>query len=263
MTNDASESIAQSTLHAIKSPLHTSESTAFHIWLLITVSSGIIMAQDTWLSLQQPRLGTMDATATFTKVLVIHALWLFVSLVFLVFSWKIRPTTAWRVHIVASILAICWTIGVLVYAFAGAETLRVSTWRCESMPTGETVTGAFLETCDLTESGGFLRMGSNIYLWTIDDKNYWRWIVPAENMVTLQTRWPADVSAIYLARAGDDSMLVAGSSESVPGGTWSAGFDPRKDRKLHVYYIDSGAMPPGEIATPQPHETLHPADGGL
>lgn len=262
MTDDPYQTIGPSTLQSIESPLRASESTAFHMWLLITVSSGIIMAQDTWLSLRQPRLGTMDATASFTKVIVIHALWLLVSLVFLVFSWKIRPTSAWRVHIGASILAIVWTTGVLVNAFAGAETLRVSTWRCTAMPTGETTTEPFLSTCDLTDSGNTLRMGGDIFLWSIDDKNYWRWIVPGENLVTLQTRWPSDVSAIYLAREGTDMPLVAGSSESVPGGTWSAAFNPARDRDLHVYYVDSAALPPEQIGTPQPHELQRPTNGG-
>jgi hypothetical protein len=261
MTNDAYGSMGQSTHQSIDSPLRGSESTAFHMWLLITVSSGIIMAQDTWLSLRQPRLGTMDATASFTKVIVIHGLWLLVSLAFLVFSWKIRPTSAWRVHIVASALAIAWTAAVLVNAFTGAETLRASTWRCTTMPSGETTTEAFLATCELTDSGSSLRMGGDIFLWSIDDKNYWRWIVPRENMVTLQTRWPSDVSAMYLAREGTDMPLVAGSSESVPGGTWSAPFDPRKERNLHIYYIDSAAEPPEEIGTPQPHEVQRPATG--
>jgi hypothetical protein len=262
MTDDAYESMGPSTLQSIESPLRDSESTAFHMWLLITISSGLIMAQDTWLSLRQPRLGTMDATASFTKVIVIHALWFLVSLGFLVFSWKIRPTSAWRVHIVASVLAIAWTAGVLVNAFAGAETLRVSTWRCTTMPSEETTTAAFLDTCDLTDSGSSIRMGGDIFLWSIDDKNYWRWIVSGKNMVTLQTRWPSDVSAMYLAREGTDMPLVAGSSESVPGGTWSAAFDPGRDRNLHVYYIDSAASPPEEIGTPQPHEIQRPADGG-
>ena len=242
-------------LQSIESPLRDSESTAFHMWLLITVSSGIIMAQDTWLSLRQPRLGTMDATASFTKVIVIHALWLLVSLAFLIFSWKIRPTSAWRVHIVASALAIIWTAGVLVNAFAGAETLRVSTWRCTTMPAGETTTEEFLASCNLTDAGSSLSMGNDIFLWSIDDEHYWRWIIPGENMVTLQTRWPSDVNAIYLAREGTDMPLVAGSSESVPGGTWSAAFHPGEDRDLHVYYIDSPAPPPEEIGTPQPHES--------
>ncbi len=261
MTDDAYDSMDQSPMQSIESPLRASESTAFHMWLLITVSSGIIMAQDTWLSLRQPRLGTMDATASFTKVIVIHTLWLLVSVAFLLVSWKIRPTSAWRVHVVASALAIAWTTGVLVTAFADAETLRVSTWRCTTMPSEETTTEAFLATCDLTDSGSSLRMGGDIFLWSIDDKNYWRWIVPGENLVTLQTRWPSDVSAMYLAREGMGMPLAAGSSESVPGGTWSAAFNPGEDRDLHLYYIDSSAEPPEEIGTPQPHEIQRPADG--
>lgn len=259
MTDDAGhagpEPIAQSVLE-------TSESTAFHMWLLITVSAGIIMAQDTWLSLQQPRLGTMDATASFTKVLVIHALWFVVSLAFLVFSWKIRPTSAWKLHVSIAILTCIWTLSVLTAAFAGADTLRVSTWRCESAPTDTTITPAFLETCDLTEAGGSIRMGGDIFLWSFDDKNYWRWIVPGENMVTLQTRWPTNVSAIYLATSDDDAELMPGSSESVPGGNWSAGFDPQLYRHLRVFFIEAPAIAPPEIGTPAPHETLAPGNEG-
>ena len=256
MTDDAGRHASEQTAH---SALQDSESTAFHIWLLITVSAGIIMAQDTWLSLKQPRLGTMDATASFTKVLVIHALWFLISLAFFVFTWKIRPTSAWRVHIVAAILGCVWTIGVLVSAFTAVETLRVSTWTCTSVPSGTTVTREFLDSCSRTEAGDTIRMGGNIFLWSFDDKHYWRWIVPAENMVTLQTRWPSNVSAIYLATNAADADLSAGSSESVPGGTWSAGFDPLEERTLRIFYVVPPATDPTDIGTPAPHENKAPA----
>ncbi len=252
MTDDADRDASEPTAH---SALKASESTAFHMWLLITVSAGIIMAQDTWLSLQQPRLGTMDATASFTKVFVIHALWFVVSLAFLIFSWKIRPTSAWKVHVVAATLGCIWTIGVLIAAFTTVETLRVSTWRCTTVPASTTVTREFLESCSRTEAGGTIRMGGDIFLWSFNDKNYFRWIVPAENMVTLQSRWPSNVSAIYLATNAKDAQLIAGSSESVPGGTWSAGFDPMEDRTLRIYYVVPPATDPTDISTPAPHET--------
>lgn len=257
MADDADRDASELTAHAA---LKASESTAFHMWLLITVSAGIIMAQDTWLSLKQPRLGTMDATASFTKVLVIHALWFLVSLAFLLFSWKIRPTSAWRVHIVAAMLGCIWTLGVLISAFTTVETLRVSTWSCSSVPASTTITNEFLDTCSLTEGGDTIRMGGDIFLWSFDDKNYWRWIVPGENMVTLQSRWPSNVNAIYLATDADNADLIAGSSESVPGGTWSAGFDPLENRNLRIYYVVPPATDPTDIGTPAPHETQMETD---
>lgn len=262
MIDEASESISQPLMSKNGDALKNSESTAFHMWLLITVSSGIIMAQDTWISLQQPRLGTMDATASFTKVLVIHSLWLIVSIAFLIFTWKYRPTSAWRVHVVAAILAIFWTSGVLMNAFAGVETLRVSTWQCHDMPTESTVTEQFLESCKLSDSGSTIRMGGDIFLWSINDKHYWRWIVPGENMVTLQTRWPANVSAIFMASPGENAILNSGSSESIPGGTWSAGFDPRENRELRLFFIDSTSEVPPALGTPMPHESDSPDNEG-
>lgn len=245
--NDATEESAQSLLEA-------NESTAFHIWLLITVSAGIIMAQDTWLSVRSPRLATMDATASFTKVLVIHSLWFLVSLGFLLYSWKFRTTTAWKIHVVVAALACVWTLGVIVNAFTETETLRVSTWRCENAPTESVVTEEFLDSCELNNTSGSIRMGGDIFLWSLDDKNFFRWIVPGENLVTLQTRWPSQVAGIYLATDEENAQLMPGSAESIPGGTWSAGFDPNTQRDLNIYYVDTPSTLPehqGDPATPE------------
>jgi uncharacterized membrane protein len=249
MIDDASHDASQESAPAV---LEANESTAFHIWLLITVSAGIIMAQDTWLSLRAPRLGTMDATASFTKVLVIHGLWFLVSLGFLLFSWKFRTTTAWKLHIVVAALACVWTIGVMVNAFADSETLRVSTWRCDAAPTESVVTEEFLDTCHLNNTTGSIRMGGDIFLWSLNDKNFFRWIVPGENLVTLQTRWPSQVAGIYLAVDEEDAPLTSGSAESVPGGTWSAGFDPQTQRDLNIFYVDTPSIQPEDHATPRP-----------
>ena len=251
MTEDAVQDASQ---QSADSALDSNISTGFHIWLLITVSAGIIMAQDTWLSVRSPRLGTMDATASFTKVLVIHSLWFLISLGFLLFTWKFKPSSAWKLHMVVAFMACIWTLGVLVTTFQDTETLRVSTWRCESSPTGITADAEFLEGCELNNTSGSIRMGGDIFLWSLDDKNFFRWIVPGENLVTLQTRWPSQVAGIYLAANEEDASLVAGSAESVPGGTWSAGFDPVKNRDLNIYFVDAPAVPPPDIATPLPPE---------
>lgn len=233
--------------------LESTDSTAFYLWLLITVSAGIIMAQDSWLGLQQPRLSTVDATAAFTKVLVIHAIWLLVTIGFLAFTWFVRPTSAWRIHIVVGLLTVIWTIGVLAWAFGDVERLEVTTWRCETAPTSAVATTEFLETCDLTDDVSNLRMGGDIYLWSADDKHHWRWIVPGEGMSTMQTRWPTRVSAMYLSTGGEGGALSTGAESSVPGGTWTAGFDPQESRVLRVYYIDAAPAMPLAPSTPDTH----------
>lgn len=249
MTDDAAHDASE---RSDDSVLENNISTGFHIWLLITVSAGIIMAQDTWLSVRTPRLGTMDATASFTKVLVIHAIWFLVSLGFLLFSWKFRPSSAWKLHMVMALLASIWTLGIIVNAFQDTETLRVSTWQCESAPTEAKVSEAFLENCDLTNTSDSIRMGGDIFLWSLDDKNFFRWIVPGENLVTLQTRWPSEVAGIYLATDDDGAALVSGSAESVPGGRWSAGFDPSLNLDLNIYFVVAPSASPENVATPEP-----------
>lgn len=236
-----------------KAALESSESTAFYMWLLITVSAGIIMAQDTWVSMQQPRLSTVDATAAFTKVMVIHAIWLVVTLGFLVFTWFIRPTSAWKIHIVIGIATVVWTAGVLVWAFQDVERLHVSTWQCESAPTSLVTTEDFLDTCHLADTNTSIRLGGDIFLWSADNEHYWRWIVPGEGLTTLQSRWPSPVIAIYLGTGGVDAELTAGSQDSIPGGNWSARFDPRESRELRIYFIESAPTVPLQTATPDAH----------
>lgn len=235
----------------VRSTLKSSESTAFYMWLLITVSAGIIMAQDTWVSVQQPRLSTVDATAAFTKVMVIHGIWLVATIAFLIFTWYVRPTSAWKVHIAVGVVTACWTISVLGYSFADVERLRVSTWHCESAPTTATVDQSFLDTCEHTDTGRTIRLGGDIYLWSTDNEHYWRWIVPGEGLATLQTQWPSEVSAVYLGSNGDNPELTDGSLDSVPGGNWSARFDPRQSLDLHIYFIEEPADSPFEDATPE------------
>ena len=238
--------------------VESNESTAFYIWLLITVSAGIIMAQDTWVSLQQPRLGTVDATAAFTKVLVIHGIWLLVTLGFIGYTWFARPNSAWKIHLVMGALTVVWTIGVLVWSFGDVERLEVTTWRCDSAPADNVATEAFLETCDLTDEGGNLRLGGDIYFWSADDKHHWRWIVPGEGMSTMQTRWPNQVSDMYLSTGGEGATLMAGAESSIPGGIWTAGFDPQSSRVLRIYYIESAPTTPDAPATPDAHTRYQP-----
>lgn len=226
------------------------ESTAFYMWLIITASAGIIMAQDTYVGLQQPRLGTMDATAAFTKVLVIHVIWMLVTLGFIGFTWAKRPTSAWKLHIAIGCVTVIWTVGVLISAFTNVERLTVSTWRCTTAPTSSTITEEFLDSCSLADMGSSIRMGGDIFLWSTNDENYWRWIVPGEGRATLQTRWPSQVSAVYLARDTDNAELSMGAEDSVPGGQWSAGFDPAVSRDLNIFYIEGTPVLPIESATP-------------
>lgn len=229
-----------------------SESTAFYMWLLITVSAGIIMAQDTWVSLQQPRLSTVDATAAFTKVMVIHAIWLVVTIGFIVFTWWQKPTSAWKVHLVIGGATVIWTIGVLTWSFTDVDRLHVSTWQCESAPTSEMVTEEFLDSCSRADMGVSIRLGGDIFFWSADDEDYWRWIVPGEGLATLQTRWPSQVNAVYLASNSPDATLTAGSLDSVPGGNWSARFDPNESRDLRLFFVESGPSIPIENGTPEP-----------
>lgn len=235
------------------------DSTAFYMWLLITVSAGIIMAQDTWVSLQQPRLSTVDATAAFTKVMVIHAIWLIFTIGFMVFTWWKRPTSAWKVHLVVGAITVVWTVGVLAWSFTDVEPLHVSTWHCESVPTGDVVTEEFLDSCSQTDLGLSIRLGGDIFLWSADDEDYWRWIVPGEGLSTLQTRWPSQVNAVYLATNGPGATLTAGAVDSVPGGNWSARFDPAESRDLRIYFVVSGPTTPVQSGTPEPFSS-HPFD---
>lgn len=242
--------------------MESSDSTAFYMWLLITVSAGIIMAQDTWVSVQQPRLSTVDATAAFTKVMVIHSIWLVVTIGFLAFTWYIRPTSAWKIHIVVGAATVIWTIGVLVWAFTDVERLQVSTWQCDSAPTEAIATSDFLDSCTLIDSDTSIRLGGDIFLWSADNEHYWRWIVPGEGLATLQTRWPSQASAIYLSIDEVDAELTAGSQDSVPGGKWSARFDPHESRQLRIYFIEAVPLTPLETATPDaisfmPYDTEH------
>lgn len=232
--------------------LESSESTGFYIWLLITVSAGIIMAQDTWVSMQQPRLSTVDATAAFTKVMVIHSIWLIATIAFMAFTWWVKPTSAWKVHLAIGGITVIWTLGVLTWAFTDVERLNVSTWHCESSPTSEIVTQDFLDTCTRTDMGISLRLGGDIFLWSADDEHYWRWIVPGEGLATLQTRWPNQVSGMYLASNDPGATLTAGSQDSVPGGNWSAGFNPNETRNLRLFFVESGPTIPIDSGTPEP-----------
>lgn len=235
-----------------RSIMQSSDSTAFYMWLLITVSAGIIMAQDTWVSVQQPRLNTTDATAAFTKVMVIHGIWLVATIAFLAFTWYVRPTSAWKVHIVVGVATMFWTIGVLVWSFNDVERLKVSTWICESSPTSDVVTEDFLNNCELADIGSTVRLGGDIFLWSTNDESYWRWIIPGEGLATLQTQWPSEVSAVYLGTNGDNQDLTEGALDSVPGGNWSARFDPQESLDLHIYFVEEPANPTQDDSTPEP-----------
>lgn len=254
-THDASESGAPVALES-------SESTTFYMWLLITVSAGIIMAQDSWVSLQQPRLGTVDATAAFTKVMVIHAIWLAVTIGFMIFTWLVRPTSAWRIHMVIGALTVVWTIGVLVWAFSDVERLNVSTWRCETAPTSNVATEDFLAGCERADIGSDIRLGGDIFLWSANDQQHWRWIVPGEGLSTLQTRWPSQVNAMYLSVDEPDAVLTSGAEDSVPGGNWSAGFTPSESRDLRIYFVEAAPVVPINNGTPDSH-SITPIDTRL
>lgn len=232
-------------------PVESSGSTAFYMWLLITVSAGIIMAQDSWVGMQQPRLGTVDATAAFTKILVIHAIWLAVTIGFLVFTVWVKPTTAWKVHLMVGVVTVIWTIGVLTWSFQDVERLRVSTFSCETAPTTNVITEEFLESCSRADMGINIRLGGDIFLWSADDENYWRWIVPGEGLATLQTRWPAHVNTVYLATNEDEAILTEGALDSVPGGNWSAKFRASEDLDLRLFFVESDTTTPDK-GTPEP-----------
>ena len=244
----------------IKAVLASSESTAFYMWLLITVSAGIIMAQATYLGFQQPRLSTVDATAAFTKMMVIHAIWLVVTIGFLIFTWYARPTEAWKIHIAVGAVTVVWTVSVLVWSFSDVERLQVSTWRCESSPTEMIVTDDFLDSCTLADTTTNLRLGGDIFLWSADDEHFWRWIVPGEGLATLQTKWPSQTSALYLSSDEAGAEITAGAEDSVPGGNWSVKFDPQETHELRIYFIENGPAIPVEPGTPlpisfMPHDT--------
>lgn len=232
--------------------VEASGSTAFYMWLLITVSAGIIMAQDSWVGMQQPRLGTVDATAAFTKILVIHSIWLAITIGFMVFTWWVKPTTAWKVHLMVGATTVIWTLGVLTWSFSDVERLHVSTFRCESPPTADVVTEEFLDSCSRADIGINIRLGGDIFLWSADDEDYWRWIVPGEGLATLQTRWPSQVNAVYVATNDNGATITEGSLDSVPGGNWSAKFDPSQDLHLRLFFVESDSPPPNEQGTPEP-----------
>lgn len=253
-THDAAE-------ESVQGVLKTSESTGFFLWLLITVSAGIIMAQDSWVSLQQPRLSTVDATAAFTKVLVIHSLWLVATLLFIGFTAWVKPTSAWKIHLVVGALTLAWTVGVLAWSFSDVERLHVTTWRCESSPTETIVTDEFLNSCTPADMSTTIRLGGDIFLWSADDEHFWRWIVPGEGMSTLQTRWPSSVLAMYLASDEPGTVLTAGSMDSIPGGNWSARFEPGESRNLHIYYVEFTPDTPEQRSTP-PTDSRVPTDTG-
>lgn len=236
--------------------LESSGSTGFFLWLLITLSAGIIMAQDTWLATQQPRLNTVDATAAFTKLMVIHAIWLLATIIFMAFTWWIRPTTAWKVHLVIGAATVIWTIGVLTWAFTDVDQLHVTTWRCAEAPTSDMVTQDFLDSCTRADMGMDIRLGGDIFLWSADDERHWRWIVPGEGFSTLQTRWPNQVNSLYLASNAPDAPLTSGSQDSVPGGNWSARFDPHETRNLRIFFIESGPGVPIDNGTPEPVSSM-------
>ncbi len=217
--------------------LQSSESTAFYLWLLITFSAGIIMAQDSWYARNHPRLDTGNLTATFTKVLVIHALWFIISAAFVLFSWYFKPSPAWKLHIVVGIAACLWTLGVVVWSARDVERLQVTTWACDTAPSSQIATDEFLDSCSQVETRSVIRMGSDIYLWSLDDTHFWRWIVPGGGKETLRTHWRDDVSAIYLATTEQNAPLVAGSTESAPGGSWSAGFDPQEQTEFRIIFV--------------------------
>lgn len=248
----ANAAVHDSTEQPVQTTLRSSGSTSFYLWVLITFSSGIVMAQDTWYNSRHPRFGTEDATATFTKVLVIHSVWLAVSLGFVIFAWLFRPTAAWKLHIAVGLLACFWTAGVLVFAFNDVERLQVSTWKCTSAPTEPTLTDEFLATCSLVDTDRTIRMGSNIYLWSPDDKHFWRWIVPGDDRVTLQTQWSTAVTGIYMSSATDGAELLSGSTDSMPGKIWSASFDPHRDRSFRLFFIEAGDAENPGVATPVP-----------
>lgn len=233
-----------------KAAMESSESTAFYMWLIITVSAGIIMAQDTWVSVQQPRLSTVDATAAFTKVMVIHFIWLVITIGFMVFTWFIRPTSAWKIHLIVGALTIFWTVGVLAWSFADVERLQVSTYRCESPPGEMIATESFLDSCTLADNSSSIRLGGDIFLWSADDEHYWRWIVPGEGLATLQTKWPRHVSAMYMAIDAPGAELTAGALDSIPGGNWSAKFDPHDSLHLRLFLVETAPTVPLEPATP-------------
>lgn len=230
--------------------LRESQNTALLVWLLISLSAALIMAQDTVAGWNNPRLNTADATAEFTKILVIHSLWLVTSLAFLVFTIYFKPTRLWLLHVIVTVLVIIWTVGVIAWAFRDVERLTISTWSCSAAPTSEHVDEEFLSTCELTNSYSDIRMGRDIFMWSIDDKHHWRWIVPGQGRATLQTPWPIDTNGLYLAANEPNAELMHQSEDSNVGGVWSSSFNPQVTTDLNLFYVDSDDEPEAP-ATPE------------
>lgn len=93
-------------------------------------------------------------------------------------------------------------------------------------------------------------MDSDSYLWSVDDCHFWRWIVHGEGMATIQTRWPNDVSSMYLATDSSDVYLMPGGEDSMRGNTWSARFYPHEPRKLRIFYIELPSGVTDTVGTP-------------
>lgn len=238
-------------------PLDDSLKTVFWLWLLFCFSAVIVMAQDTIVGWNTPRLNTSNATAEFTKILVIHGLWLLASVAFVSFAFWSRPARFWYVYAAFGIAVVAWTVGVIVWASGDAKTMRVSVWRCAAAPVENQVTIEFLDTCESANAYSDLRLDRNIYLWSFDDVHHWRWIVPGEGDATLQTVWPSHIDAVYLApdRIGAEFLPV--QPDATIGGTWGASFNPQEDTNLRLFYINATGT---SVPEATPDEFISDAD---
>lgn len=234
-----------------------SQNTALLVWLLISLSAALIMAQDTVAGWNNPRLNTTDATAEFTKILVIHSLWAVTTVVFLIFTFYFKPTKWWLLHTILAALVLFWAIGVIAWSFRDVDRLTISTWSCTAAPTSDHVDEEFLSTCELTNAYSDIRLGQDIFMWSIDDKHHWRWIVPGQGRASLQTPWPIDANGIYLAANEPNAELMHQAEDSAVGEVWRSSFNPQQSTDLNLFYIDSADESDAEDDS-TPEASLYP-----
>lgn len=223
----------------VKAAIKETQNTALVMFLLLSTSAAVIMAQDTLVNWNTPRLSTIDATAQFTKTVVIHGLWFLTCMVFIVINWFAKPTRLWKLHIVFGVIVAAWTAAVIIVASADTHRLTLTTWTCSEAPASNEVTEEFLESCTLRDAYADILLGPNIYLWSVNDANHWRWIVAGQGRATIQTRWPSSASAMFMAPNTENATFLHESVDATRGGTWVGSFDPQEHHHLNLYYIEA------------------------
>lgn len=246
----APDTTADAATTQLRDTIKDGQNTALLIWLLISVSAAVIMAQDTVAGWETPRLSTLDATAKFTKILVIHGLWLLTTLGFIATTIFAKPTRLWRLHVVAGAVIAVWTVAVMIWAASDVRMFSITTWSCTEIPTTEYVTDEFRSSCKETDAYSDIHLGPNIYMWSMDDSHFWRWIVPGEGRTTVETKWPQRTQDMYMSST-DNGAFMQPSLDSNRGGMWIGNFDPEEHRSLNLYYIEV-EQPADDAATPAP-----------